>query len=118
YSEFQPAALRLRDDYAKWVPRRWVERAVGKVPGLLGVTPERLDTLHEIRGGTVRALLVAARDDVVTPPEDSQALREVLGEGSGFLIVGGASHETLPFVFSQHGARVVEWLSGAVARPR
>ena len=114
YSEFVPAALRLRDDYAKWVPRGWVRNAAAKVPGLLGVEPECLDTCHAIRGRSLRAMLVASRDDVVTPPEDSQVLRSELGEGSAFLIVGDASHETLPFVFSEHGRRVVDWLSGVV----
>ncbi len=111
YAEFVPAALRLRDDYARWVPRGWVRRAAEKVPGLLGVAPERMDTLHEIRGRGLRAFLVASSDDVVTPPEDSEALRAGLGAGSVFLVVGGATHEALPYAFADHGRRIVEWLA-------
>jgi hypothetical protein len=38
-----------------------------------------------------------------TPPEDSAELRP--GREGEFLIVGRATHETLPYVFDQHGAR-------------
>jgi len=111
YSEFVPAALRLRDDYARWVPRGWVRRAAGKVPGMLGVASETMNTLEAVRGRNVRALLVASANDVVTPPEDSAALMSELGDGSELLIVGDATHETLPFAFPQHGKRVLEWLN-------
>ncbi len=114
YSEFVPAALRLRDDYARWVPRGWVRRAAVKIPGLLGVNSEDLDTLSMVRGHGVRAILVASANDVVTPPEDCVALQGELGEGSAFLIVGNATHETLPYVFPQHGRPVREWLEGVV----
>jgi pimeloyl-ACP methyl ester carboxylesterase len=121
YSEFVPAALRLRDDYARWVPRGWVKRAAIKLPGMIGVAPETMDTLESIRGRDVRALMVASVDDVVTPPEDSAALMSFLGRGSELLIVGDATHETLPFVFPQYGKRVLEWLDewvgGDVGRP-
>lgn len=118
YSEFVPAVLRLRDDYATWVPRGWVRHAAAKVPRILGVPPNRLDTLAAIRGKGLRALLIASANDVVTPPEDSAALRAELGEGSEFLIVGEASHETLPFVFPQHGKKVRRWLEDIASGTR
>ncbi|MGE3308826.1 MAG: alpha/beta hydrolase [Limisphaerales bacterium] len=114
YSEFVPAALRLRDDYARWIPRGWVRRAAGKVPRLLGVAPERMDTLASIHGCDVVALLVASAEDVVTPPEDSAALLLELGRGSELLIVGNASHEALPFHFDQHGEHVLRWIGEVV----
>lgn len=114
YAEFAPAVLRLRDDYARWVPRGWVRNAAKKVPGLLGVGARELDTVSVVRGMRLRAMLVASASDVVTPPEDSAELRWELGAGSEFLIVGQATHETLPYLFQQHGERVREWLRGAV----
>jgi len=123
YAEFVPAALRLRDDYARWMPRGWVRRAAQKIPGILGVEPSRLDTRPQIAGRHVRALLIASTDDVITPPEDSEVLRGELADGSEMLVVGGATHETLPYVIPLHGERVRRWLdevtrSGHAERPR
>ncbi len=114
YARLVPAAERLRDDYARWVPRGWVRRAAQKLPGLLGVEPSALDTLTSIEGRSVTALLVASAADVITPPEDCVLLGDALGPGSGFLIVGGASHETLPYVIDQHGGPVSRWMAGRV----
>ena len=115
YAEFVPVALRLRDDYARWMPRGWVRRAAQKIPGILGVEPSRLDTRPQISGRHVLALLIASREDVITPPEDSEALRGELADGSDLLVVGGASHETLPYVFPLHGERVRRWLEDVTA---
>ncbi len=113
-SEFGPAAHRLRDEYASWVPRAWLRGALRRLPNLLHVPPPALDTTHAIRGSGVKALLIAGDGDRITPPSDSAAIRELLDEGSDLLIVGPISHEALPFLFEQHGPAVVEWLSGAV----
>lgn len=112
YARFVPAAGRLRDEYARWLPKGWVRRAAERVPGVLGVAADRLETDAAIRGREVRAFLVASAQDVITPPEDAAALRELTGGGSGFLIVSGGTHETLPYLFEQHGLLVREWLDG------
>ena len=115
FARFVPAAGRLRDEYARWVPRSWVRRAAVRVPRVLGVEAERLETDVAIRGRGVRAMLVASADDVITPPEEAAALRELTGTGSALLIVGGGSHETLPYLFDQHGDAVRDWLAGLVS---
>lgn len=111
YARFERAVVRLRDGYAPWVPRPWVRGAARRLPDLLGVEPWALDTEAVIRGQGVRALFVAGWGDVVTPPEDSSDLRGLAGVGSGFLIVAPASHEMLPYLFSEHGPMVVRWLA-------
>lgn len=114
YARFVPAAGRVRSEYAPWLPPAWVRRAAGRVPEILGVPPEALETEEALAGRPVRALLVASAQDVITPPEDSLRLRGKLGEGSGLLVVGGGTHETLPYLFEQHGRRVRDWLDAAV----
>lgn len=115
FARFVPAAGRLRDEYARWLPRSWVRRAAMQVPRVLGVEAEALETDAAIRGRGIRALLVASADDVITPPEDAAALRELAAPGSELLIVGGGTHETLPYLFDQHGSLVRDWLARRVS---
>lgn len=113
-AEFVPAAGRLRDEYARWLPRSWVRRAAARVPRLLGVAPEALDTVAALEEHPVPAFLVAGAGDAITPPEDSVALRRRLAPGSPFLIVGPTTHELLPYVFDQHGPPILDWLKHRV----
>jgi pimeloyl-ACP methyl ester carboxylesterase len=110
-ADFAPAVERLRAEYAAWVPEGWVRRATVRLPSVLGVTPEALDTTAALRGNPIPAMLVAGAGDPVTPPEDSEQLRRFLATGSVFLIVDAVTHETLPYVFEQHGAPVRQWLA-------
>jgi pimeloyl-ACP methyl ester carboxylesterase len=114
-AEFVPTVARLRAEYASWVPAGWVRRATLKLPRLMGVPPEALDTTAALRHHDVTALLIAAKSDVVTPPEDSRKLRALLSADSDLLVVGLATHETLPYFFDQHGSRVRAWLREVLA---
>ena len=116
FAEFVPAALRLRSEYAKWVPRGWVRRAAEKVPGLLGVERANLDPVSVVQNRAVHALLIASAADVITPPEDAAVLESTLGPRGELLIVGGATHETLPYAFGQHGETLRQWLSALGTR--
>ena len=116
FAEFPTAAERLRREYAAWLPSGWVRRAVRRVPGRLGVEPTALNTTDAIRDRGVRGFIVMAAGDQVAPPSDGARLRECLGAGSGWMIVGPATHETMPFVFEQHGGWIREWLDGLPGR--
>ena len=118
YAEFEKALVRLRDGYARWMPRPWVRGAARRLPQLLGVGREVLDTSSAIRGRSMRAFLVSGQGDVVTPPEDGSELRGLAGPGSGFLIVGDATHEVLPYLFDQHGEVVLRWLAEVARESR
>lgn len=111
FAEFRPAMERLRREYAAWVPAFLVRGAARWLPKLLQVEPEALDTVSAVRGQDVKAFLVAATEDVITPPEDSQELRRILGAGSEMLVVGPATHENLPYLLDQHGPAIREWLA-------
>lgn len=104
YTGFESAVVRLRDGYARWVPRAWARGAAQRLPGLLGVKRDGLDTDAAMRGKSLKVLFVAGLGDVVTP-EDSGELRKLAGEGSGFLIVAPASHEMLPYLFPHTESR-------------
>lgn len=115
FAQFVPAAERVRAEYASWLPPAWVRRAAERVPGILGVSAGELDTEAEMPEGRLRALLVASAQDAITPPDDSERLRERGGSGAGVWVVGGGTHETLPYLFEQHGRRVRDWLASEVA---
>lgn len=117
YAGFESAVVRLRDGYAPWVPRAWARGAARRLPGMLGVGPEGLDTEAAMRGKSLRVFLVAGWGDGVTPPEDSGELKKLAGQGSGFLIIAPASHEMLPYLFPDHGKPVVEWLAAGPWHP-
>jgi pimeloyl-ACP methyl ester carboxylesterase len=114
-AEFVPTVARVRAEYASWIPAGWVRRAALKLPDLIGVPPEALDTTAALREHDVTALLIAAREDVVTPPDDSRKLRALLSDESDLLVVGPATHETLPYAFDQHGPRIRHWLQEVLA---
>jgi pimeloyl-ACP methyl ester carboxylesterase len=113
-AEFAPAAERLRAEYVSWLPSRWVGRAVKKLPGLLELPPNALDTRAALEGHSVRALLVAGSGDVITPPEDSAMIWPLLEQGSEMIVVGPVTHELLPYLFDQHAVPVRNWLAGVV----
>lgn len=114
-AELAPAIERVRHEYASWVPSGLVRRAAARLPAMLGVEPGGLDTTTAIEGRSVRAYLVSSNGDRVTPSEDSARLRCLAGEGSGFLIIGGVSHESLPYALEQYGRWMTQWL-GTVAK--
>ena len=111
FAEFNPAMERMRREYAAWVPAFLVRGAARWLPTLLKVEPPALDTTAAVRGHALRAFLVAATEDAITPPEDSQQLRDALGCGSEFLVVGPATHENLPYQLDQHGPAIRAWLA-------
>lgn len=111
-AELVPAIERVRHEYASWVPSGLVRRAAARLPGILGVAPEGLDTTSAIEGKSVRAYLVASDGDRVTPPEDGAKLMRRVGGGSGFLVIGRISHESLPYGLNQYGQKMTRWLRG------
>lgn len=118
YAEFAPPVMRLRDLHARWLPRTWVRHAVRRLPGLVGTTPDGLDTLAAVEGRGLVALVVSGAQDRVTPVADGERVKHALGEGSGFLVVGPSSHEELPFRFDEHEDIVVRWLTERVGGAR
>lgn len=109
YAELEPAVLGLASEYAAWLPRAWVRSAVRRVPALLGVESETLDTSPVVPRVGVPALYVAAGRDQVAPMPDVARLARLHGGPVRYLPVIEATHETLPFHFQALRAGVVDW---------
>ncbi len=112
-ARFRPGVERVRAAYSPWVPRGWVRRAAERVPAVLAVPAAELDTVHAVASRPPHGLLIASTDDTVAPPEDAAELLTHLAPGSRMLIVGGPSHETLPYELDQFGGVLRHWLLAA-----
>ncbi len=110
YAELLPAILGLREDYAAWVPRGWVDAAARRLPGALGVDPESLDTTSVAEGLQTPTLLVAAGQDGIAPAPAVGQLARLCAGPVKYLTVASAHHESLPFHFEELREVVVDWL--------
>ena len=68
YAELAPAVLAIRDGYAGWSPRGWVQRAAARLPAIVGVGPGGLDPAHWLTDRPVSALFIATDRDPIAPP--------------------------------------------------
>lgn len=110
YAELEPAILGIRDDYAPWLPRGWVRAAARRLPDLLEVRPESLDTSAHLDGLTTPTLLVAAGHDGIAPPPAVGRLARLCAGPVKYVTLDEAQHENLPYHFGELRALVFEWL--------
>ena len=110
YAELEPAIVGIRDDYAAWLPRAWVRSAARRLPDLLEVRPESLDTSAHVDGLMTPTLLVAAGHDGIAPPPAVGRLARLCAGPVKYVMLDGAQHENLPYHFSELRALVLEWL--------
>lgn len=111
YAELAPAILAIRDRYARWLPRCWVQSAVRKLPGLVGRPADGLDPVIWLKQNPVKALFIATDTDPIAPPAAVQRLREAALPGSGYRHLTNGIHETAPFQFEELLPEVRTWLN-------
>ncbi|HTH47982.1 MAG TPA: alpha/beta fold hydrolase [Candidatus Limnocylindria bacterium] len=112
YDKLADAMEGIRKSYSPWVPRGWVRSAARRLPALLGVTEEGVNTAHTLAARTVRALFVAGQRDVVAPVAAVQQLKELTQPDSQLLVVPQAAHEELPYEFDMLEKPVKAWFDG------
>ena len=110
YAELEFAILGIRDDYAAWLPRGWVRGAARRLPVLLDVPPDSLDTSFVANGLATPALLVAAGQDGIAPPPAVGRLARLCAGPVKYLVLPSAYHESLPYHFQELEAFVLTWL--------
>lgn len=110
YAELESAVLGIRDDYTAWLPRGWVRGAARRLPALLDVPPEGLDTSSHVHGLTTPALLVAAGHDGIAPPPAVGRLARLCAGPVKYMTLPSAHHETLPYHFGELRETVLVWL--------
>jgi pimeloyl-ACP methyl ester carboxylesterase len=110
YASLSNATLNLSREYASWFPQVFLKAGLKRLPVLLKVEPEELDTLSVLNRSPVSALIVAGTEDKIMPPDEVQRVFQAAALGSQLLKVSGASHEAVPYYFEILGPTVKSWL--------
>jgi pimeloyl-ACP methyl ester carboxylesterase len=110
YAELAPTILAMRDEYAAWLPRVWVRDAVERLPGLLRVPAEALDTTPIVSRLETPVLLIAAGEDRVAPPRHIGRMARLAQGPVKYFTVSSAGHESLPYHFEELREPVLDWL--------
>jgi pimeloyl-ACP methyl ester carboxylesterase len=111
YPHLSNAVVNICLDYAKWLSPNFLNAGIEKVPRLLQVAPDALDTVTLVRKTPVKALFVAGGKDDIVPIPDVKEVRDAADSGSQLIIVPNASHESLPYFFDELANPVVNWLA-------
>jgi pimeloyl-ACP methyl ester carboxylesterase len=110
YSMLSNAVLNICHDYAGWLPPGLVKAGLIKLPSVLKVEPEELDTATILARSPVLALFVAGTEDKIAPLLSVQSLYDQATPGSELVIVPHATHEALPYYFDELAPPVLAWL--------
>ena len=111
YAGLSNSVMNLRQAYASWLPKTLVRAGLKKLPAVLGVSAEELDTTTLLARHPVRALFVAGTEDEITPEADVKQLCALANPASELVVVPGATHETVTYYFTDLVPPVLAWLS-------
>lgn len=111
YGVLSNAVLNICHDYAGFLPRAVIRAGLKQLPVVLGIQGDDLDTTTVLARHPVTALFVAGTEDKVIPLTDMRTLFAEALPGSELIIVPGATHETVPYCFSELVPPVLAWLN-------
>jgi len=112
YAGLSNAVLNLCHEYAGWVPRAVFRAGLKKLPSVLAVSADELDTTTALAHRPVKALLLAGAEDKITPVADVEALYALAAPGSRLVVVPEATHESALYFFPELVPPVLAWLAG------
>ncbi len=110
YSHLGEAIENVRADFASWVPASWIRAGVRRLPEVLGVPGEELNTLSVLRRRPIPALFLAGGNDVIAPPAAVEALQNASSAGSRLWVLDRSNHEALPFRFPEMAPVIERWM--------
>lgn len=110
YVVLSNAVMNICHDYAGWLPRFAIRAGLKKLPSVLGVPGEDLDTTTVLARHPVTALFITGTEDTVIPPAEVRSLFKEALPDSELVVVPGATHETLPYLFDELIPPVLAWL--------
>jgi len=110
YGVLSNAVLNICREYAPILPRPLLRAGIKELPTVLNVPPDELDMTSVLARHPVMALFVMADGDEVVPPADARQLFERAAPGSRLIEVPEATHETVPYHFSELVRPVLAWL--------
>jgi pimeloyl-ACP methyl ester carboxylesterase len=117
FAALSNAVLNIRHEYARWLPPALIKAGLKKLPAALNVEPGELDTTTVLARSPVAALFVVGTEDKITPLADVRKLYEEAAPGSEWIVVPGATHEAVPYCFSELVPPVLAWLEKANRAP-
>ena len=112
YAGLSNAVLNLCHEYAGWMPEAFIKAGLKKLPSVLNVPADELNTTTELIRHPVTALFVAGVEDEITPVADVEQLRALAAPGSELIVVPEATHEAATYFFADLVPPVLTWLSG------
>ena len=111
YAVLSNAVLNICHDYASLFPRAAIRAGLKRLPAVLGVPGDDLNTTTILARHPVTALFISGTEDKITPSADVRGLFEEALPGSKLLVVPGATHETVSYRFSELVPPVLAWLN-------
>jgi pimeloyl-ACP methyl ester carboxylesterase len=111
YAGLSNAVLNLCHEYAGWTPRMLLRAGLKKLPSVLEVSADELDTTTGLARSPVAALFVAGTEDRITPVADAEQLQALAAPGSRLIVVPGATHEAVTYFFADLVPPVLAWLA-------
>jgi pimeloyl-ACP methyl ester carboxylesterase len=110
YGVLSNAVLNISKDYAGWVPLGLIKSGLRKLPSVLNVPPDELNTTTVLRRNPESALFIAGADDKIAPAAEVEKLSELAKPGSRLIVVPHATHEAVTYFFKDLSAPVLAWL--------
>ena len=109
YVVLSNAVMNICHDFAPLLPKVFIRAGLKQLPAVLSVPSIDLDTATVLTRHPVTALFVAGTEDDVVPPADVRRLYGEAALGSQLIVVP-ATHETVPYDFSDLIPTVKAWL--------
>jgi len=112
YASLSNVVLNLGREYARWMPQGLIRAGLRKLPAVLAVPANDLDTTTALARCPVEALFVAGAEDKIAPVADVEQLHALAATGSELIVVPDATHESVMYFFADLVPPVLTWLSG------
>jgi pimeloyl-ACP methyl ester carboxylesterase len=110
YAVLSNAVQNICREYADWIPGWMSRQAMKRLPTLLKVPPEELDTTTVLARQPVTALFVAGGGDKISPASEVRKLYAAAAPDSEFIVIPQASHEAVTYYFNGLVEPVRDWL--------
>jgi pimeloyl-ACP methyl ester carboxylesterase len=111
YGVLSNAVLNICRDYAGLLPNAFVRAGLEQLPVVLGVQSDDLDTTTVLSRHPVTALFITGTKDDIIPPAEVRELFKLASPDSELIVVPDATHETLPYHFTELVPPVLAWLN-------
>lgn len=112
YASLSNSVINISSEYAGWFPEFIIRSGLKKLPALLEVSANELDTTTVLRRKPVVALFITGSEDKIAPMNDVEELEALASPGSKIMVVPGATHEGLTYYFPELAPVILPWLDG------